>query len=196
MPAGAATAHTGRPDGTAGPCAERRDDACPMRRETRVAQAGGRPRRSRDTPPAMARTRRQDWKIARTRPIAPGGHPRPRRNRPNRSCWRPVRIRAPNQSAPFRQGKILVNPTSSPWCLKQTLLTVRRASAMKKKFVGGKGSSHENHSYRSARAGGGTEIGSALPRLAHIRGPHGPFLLPKFEKSQTISLERTPWSKI
>jgi hypothetical protein len=117
-------------------------------------------------------------------------------NRPNRSCWRPVRIRAPSQSAPLHQGKILVNPSSSPWCLKQTLLTVRRASAMKEKFVGGKDSYRESHSYRSARAGGGTEIGSALPRLAHIRGPHGPFLLPKFEKSQTISLERTPWSKI
>jgi hypothetical protein len=67
---------------------------------------------------------------------------------------------------------------------------------MEDKFVGGKGLSRENHFYRSARAGGGTEIGSALPQLAHIRGPHGPFLLPKFKKSQTLSSKDTTWSKI
>src|ERR1700732_328604 len=70
---------------------------------------------------------------------------------------------------------------------KQTLLTVRCASAMEDKFAVGQDSPRENHSYRSARAGDGTEIGSALLQLARIRGPHGPFLLPKFKKSQTIS---------
>jgi hypothetical protein len=67
---------------------------------------------------------------------------------------------------------------------------------MKEKFVGGKDSYGESHSYRSARAGGGTEIGSAFPRLAHILGPQGPFLLPRFKKSQTISSKGTRWSKL
>jgi hypothetical protein len=66
---------------------------------------------------------------------------------------------------------------------------------MEDKFVGGKGSSRENHSYRSARAGGGTEIGSALPQLAHIRALWA-FFIAQFKKSQTISSKDTTWSKI
>jgi hypothetical protein len=68
-----------------------------------------------DMRPAMVHARPQAWKtVSKEGPIAPEGHPRPSKIRSYRSCWRPVRIRAPNESPPLRQGKIFINPASQP----------------------------------------------------------------------------------
>ncbi|MGH6935583.1 MAG: hypothetical protein ACRED2_05250, partial [Methylocella sp.] len=81
---------------------------------------------------------------------------------------------------------------SVPWTAlrpKQTLLTVRCASAMEDKFAGGKGSSRENHSYRSVRAGGGTEVSSA-PHRWRISGSSGAFFIAQIQEIANTLFER------
>ncbi|MGH8264942.1 MAG: hypothetical protein ACRET4_15790, partial [Steroidobacteraceae bacterium] len=61
---------------------------------------------------------------------------------------------------------------------------------MEDKFAVGKGSSRGNHSYRSACAGGGTEIGSALPSAGAYPGPLWAFFIAQIQEIANNLFER------